>query len=123
MPLNALTHPMHQFVLVILQVKVKKSYLVWKEKMSRHTGPGGGCVQRNVTECHQGGGGSKKCEKSVTYYLNGPLAKIAEFLDRQGSFDQDFGPLSFYFQNFGPLVKNGRFSLRPTEINLWLKNF
>ena len=48
------------------------------------------------------------------------LAKIAEFLARQGSFDQYFGPLSFYFQNFGQLVKNGRFSLRPTEINLLL---
>ncbi len=38
---------------------------------------GGGGGQRNVTKCHQGGGGgSKKCEKSVTYYLNGPLKPI-----------------------------------------------
>jgi hypothetical protein len=63
---------MYQFVLVILLVKVKKSYLVWKEKMSRHTGGGGGSEK-----CHQmspgGRGGSKKCEKSVMYYLNGPL--------------------------------------------------
>jgi hypothetical protein len=71
MPLNALTHPMHQFVLVILLVKVKKSYLVWKEKMSRHTGGGrGGGVQRNVTKCHQGEGGSKKCHVLFEWPLN-----------------------------------------------------
>jgi hypothetical protein len=62
MPLNVLTLPMHQFVLVILQVKVKKSYLVWKEKMSHHTGGGGeGGVREmspNVTKVE---GGSKKC--------------------------------------------------------------
>ncbi len=46
--LNALTHLIHQFVLVILLVKVNKSYFVLKKKMSHHTGGGGG-----------GGGGSE----------------------------------------------------------------
>ncbi len=66
MPLDALTHLIHQFVLVILLVNIKKSYFVLKENISRYTGGGG---LRNVTKCHQGGGGSKKCGKSVTYYL------------------------------------------------------
>jgi hypothetical protein len=57
MPLNALTHLIHQFVLVGLLVKVNKSYFVLKGKMSRHTGGGGGGGQRNVTKCHQGRGG------------------------------------------------------------------
>jgi hypothetical protein len=26
--------------------------------------------------CHMGGGGAKKCGKSATYYLNGPLILI-----------------------------------------------
>ncbi len=52
---------------------------------------GRGGVSKNVTRqfllgislakvdkiCHMGGGGSKKCGKSVTYYLNGPLAKLS----------------------------------------------
>jgi hypothetical protein len=60
MPLYALTHPINQFLLVILLVKVTKGYFLWKEKMSRHTG-GVARGQRNVTKCHQGmGGGSKK---------------------------------------------------------------
>jgi hypothetical protein len=29
---------------------------------------------------HGGGGGSKKCGKSVTYYLNGPLIRIKTIL-------------------------------------------
>jgi hypothetical protein len=30
-------------------------------------------------KCHKGGGGgSKKCGKSVTYYLNGPLATLGK---------------------------------------------
>ncbi len=51
---------------------------------------GEGGVSKNVTgqfllvislvevdkTCHMGGGGSKKCRKSVTYYLNGPLTAI-----------------------------------------------
>ncbi len=51
-----------------LLIKVNKSYFVLKEKMSRHTG-GNGVRERspNVTR------GSKKCRRSVTYYLNGPL--------------------------------------------------
>jgi hypothetical protein len=51
MTLNALTYLIHQFVLVILLVKVNKSYFVLKEKMSRHTGGGG------VREMSPGGGG------------------------------------------------------------------
>jgi hypothetical protein len=42
MPLNALTHLIHQSVLVILLVKANKSNFVLKEKMSRHTEGGGG---------------------------------------------------------------------------------
>jgi hypothetical protein len=42
MPLDALTHLIHQFVLVILLVNVNKSCFVLKEKMSRYTGGGGG---------------------------------------------------------------------------------
>jgi hypothetical protein len=63
MPLNYLTHLIHQFVLVILLVKVNKSYFVLKEKMSRHTWGG-----RESEKCHhgEGGGGSNKCGKSVT---------------------------------------------------------
>jgi hypothetical protein len=56
MPLNAITHLIHQFELVILLVKVNKSYFVLKEK--------------NVTS-HGGG------LKSV--YLNGPLL-LRDFL-------------------------------------------
>ncbi len=52
MTLNALTYLIHQFVLVILLVKVNKSYFVLKEKMSRHTGGGGG-----VREMSPRGGG------------------------------------------------------------------
>jgi hypothetical protein len=35
----------------------------------------GGGVWKNVTKYHMGGGGggSKNCQKSVKYYLNGPL--------------------------------------------------
>jgi hypothetical protein len=61
MPLNALTHLIHQFVLVILLVQVNKSYLVLKKKMSRHTRGGGGEEQRNVTRGR--GGGPKSVEK------------------------------------------------------------
>jgi hypothetical protein len=76
MPLDALTHLIHQFVLVILLVNVNKSFFVLKEKnVMLHRGGGVG-GQRNVTKCHQGGGGSKKCVKSVTYYLNGPLKHV-----------------------------------------------
>ena len=32
-------------------------------------GMGGRGGQINVTKCHQGGGGSTKCGKSVMYYL------------------------------------------------------
>jgi hypothetical protein len=46
-------------------------------EVSRHTGGGGGGgsekMPPNVT---WGEGGSKNCQKSVTYYLNGPLNKI-----------------------------------------------
>ncbi len=48
----------------------EKSYFFWKTNC--HTRGGGGSCQ-----CHQmahGGGGSKIRQKSVTYYLNGPLA-------------------------------------------------
>jgi hypothetical protein len=61
MPLkNALTHLIHQFVLVILLVKVNKSYFVFKEKMSHHTWGGGG-----VRDMSPGGGvgGLKSVEK------------------------------------------------------------
>jgi hypothetical protein len=61
MPLNALTHFIHQSVLVILLVKVNKSYFVLKEKMSCHAGVGGVGGQRNVT---RGRAGSKKCLKN-----------------------------------------------------------
>ncbi len=33
---------------------------------------GGLGVRKNDTECHTGGGGSKKCVKSVMSYLNCP---------------------------------------------------
>ncbi len=77
MPLDALTHLIHQFVLVILLVNVSKSCFVLKEKCHVTQGGGGG-GQRNVTKCHQGGrgGGYKKCGKSVTYYMNGPLTNF-----------------------------------------------
>ncbi len=76
MPLNALTHPMHQFVLVILLVKVKKAILFEGKNVTSHRGGG-----RGSEKCHQmspggRGGGSQKCEKSVTYYLNGPLRQV-----------------------------------------------
>jgi hypothetical protein len=38
--LNALTHLIHQFVLVILLVNVKKSCFALKEKMSHYKGGG-----------------------------------------------------------------------------------
>ncbi len=73
MPLNALPHLIHPFVLVILVVKENKSFFELKEKMSHHTRAGGGGGERNVTKCHIGKeGGSKKSGKSVTYYLIGP---------------------------------------------------
>ena len=71
MPLNALTHFIHQFLLVILLVKVNKSYFVLNGKMSHHTGAGGGGGSEKYHQMSPGGG-SKKCGKSVTYYLNGP---------------------------------------------------
>jgi hypothetical protein len=43
--LNALTHLIHQLLLVILLVEVNKSYFVFKEKMSG----GGGEMTPNVT--------------------------------------------------------------------------
>ncbi len=57
-------------------------------------GGGGEGVSKNVTgqfllvislvkvdkTCHMGGGGSKKCGKSVTYYLNGPKDKTCLIL-------------------------------------------
>jgi hypothetical protein len=64
MPLNALTHLIHQFVLVILLVKVNKSYFVLKEKMSHQTGGGEGSEK-----CHQmspGGRGGLKSVKNVS---------------------------------------------------------
>ncbi len=66
---NALTHPMHQFELVILLANFKKSYE--GKNVTSHRGGGEGVreMSPNVT---RGEGGSKKCEKSVTYYLNGP---------------------------------------------------
>jgi hypothetical protein len=63
MPLNALTHPIHEFVLVILLVKVTKGYFLWKEKMSRHTGGGGGVREMSPNVTRGGGGGSKSVEK------------------------------------------------------------
>jgi hypothetical protein len=80
MPLDALTHLFHRFVLVILLLNVNKSCFVLKEKMSCYTGGGGegfGEMSPNVTR-GEGGGGSKKCEKSVTYYLNGPLSFLSK---------------------------------------------
>jgi hypothetical protein len=68
MPLNALTYPIHQFVLVFFLVKVTKSYFLWKEKMSRHTGRGGEGVREMSPNVTRGGG-----LKSFTCYLNGPL--------------------------------------------------
>ena len=69
MPLNPLTHLIHQFVLVILLVKVNKSYFVLKENMSCHRGGG-----RGSEKCHQmspgGGGGGQKVWKQC--HLNGP---------------------------------------------------
>ncbi len=41
-------------------------------------GGGAGGVWKNVTKCHRGEGGSKNCQKSVTYYLNGPLCNYSE---------------------------------------------
>ena len=33
------------------------------------------------TKCHMGGrGGSEKCQKSVTYYLNGPLQRFSSIM-------------------------------------------
>jgi hypothetical protein len=49
MLLNALTHLIHQFGLVILLVKVNKSYFVLKENMYVTEGGGG---QRNDTKCY-----------------------------------------------------------------------
>jgi hypothetical protein len=66
MPLDALTHLFHQFVLVFLLVNVNKSCFVLKEKMSCYTGGGGGGGLRNVTKCHQGGGGGLKSVKKVS---------------------------------------------------------
>jgi hypothetical protein len=59
---NALTHFIHKLLLVISLVNVTLWFLFLKEKMS-HCG---------------GGGGSKKCGKSVTYYLNGPLSYVRD---------------------------------------------
>jgi hypothetical protein len=53
-----------QFLLVISLVKVNK--------ICCHTRRGWG-GSGNDTKCHIGGGGSKKCWKSVMYYLNAPL--------------------------------------------------
>jgi hypothetical protein len=62
---------MHQFALVILLVKVKKSYLFGRKKC--HVTQGGGGGAGGSDKCHKiSPGGSKKCGKSVTYYLNGP---------------------------------------------------
>jgi hypothetical protein len=48
--------------------------IIFNFKKCHVTQGGGGGVWKNVTKCHTGGGkGSKKCQKSVTYYLNGPL--------------------------------------------------
>ncbi len=56
---KSLTHLIHQFVLVILLVKVNKSYFVLKEKMSHHTG-GVREMSPNVT---RGEGGLKSVKK------------------------------------------------------------
>ena len=64
MPFNALTHLIHQFGLVILLVKVNKSYFVLKENMSCHRGGG-----RGSEKCHQmspGGGGVSKSVETVS---------------------------------------------------------
>jgi hypothetical protein len=76
MPLNAVTHLTHQFVLVILLVKAKKSYFVLNEKMSRHMG--GGEVREMAPNVTGGGrgGGSKNCGKSVTYFLKCSISII-----------------------------------------------
>ncbi len=59
--------------------------------MSRRGGGGQG-GRRNVTKCHiGGGGGSKKCRKSVTYYLNGPQkAKIQHDKTFAAALKQDY---------------------------------
>jgi hypothetical protein len=63
-PVNASPHLIHQFFLVILLVKVNKSYFVLKEKMSRHT-RGGGMGSEKCHQMSQGGrgGGLKSVEK------------------------------------------------------------
>jgi hypothetical protein len=48
MPLNALAHPINQFVSVILVVKVNKSYFELREIISHHTRAGGGGGGREI---------------------------------------------------------------------------
>jgi hypothetical protein len=68
-----------KFSLVISLVKVNKSLC--------HVTQGGGGVRRNVTKCLTGGeGGSKKCGKSVTYYLNGPIPFVLKEVARYREF-------------------------------------
>ncbi len=65
MPLDALTHLIHQFVLVILLVNIIKSCFVLK-KNCHVTQRGGGVVGEMSPNVTRGeGGGSKKCGKSV----------------------------------------------------------
>ena len=76
MTLNALTYLIHQFVLVILLVNVYKSYFVLKEKnVTLHRGGGVG-GQRNVTKCHQGGGGGHYGQFSQIKRINGIYQNI-----------------------------------------------
>ncbi len=60
-------------------IKATKGIIFHFEKC--HVTQGGGGGRGGLEKCHQvshggGGGGSKKCQKSVTYYLNGPLDQV-----------------------------------------------
>ncbi len=83
MPLDALTHLIHQFVFVILLVNVNRSCFVLKEKMSGYTRGGGGeGGRRNVNKCQQGEGGLKSVEKVSRIIWMAPYVQLYRFLQK-----------------------------------------
>jgi hypothetical protein len=67
------THLIHQFVLVILLVKVNKSYFVLEGKnVTSHQQGGGEGVREMSPNVTRGEGGSKKCAKKCHILFEWP---------------------------------------------------
>ncbi len=86
-----------QFVVYIYQ----RIIILGKNKMKCHTGGGGGGTE----QCHQmtkRGGESKISQKSVTYYLNGPLSPLLTCLSYESC------KISTYFYHIAKINNSPR---------------